>query len=240
MGSPFLVERLPRFRGPGTATAPAGDAHTGKSFDFFEYDKLEPGRQIHAEVMQDIPGTSVKRRAHVVGHVVSVSPDSSGDVRLEFRFDAINMRNHRIPIETDLRALASFQEVQQAQVPAEQASRGITPEVANTTQIGGDQVYRGGGPVAVGNEVVGKPTPWGVVAVPRTQRGMPCRGAIGGDNSQQAFWLFSTDACGVYGLGKVRIEHAGRTQPTGTMVLVGSKGRLNVGSGAGLLLRVIE
>jgi hypothetical protein len=203
-------------------------------------DKRHPGDPIHAEVMQDIPGTSVKRRAHVVGHVVSVSRGSNGNARLEFRIDTIKMRRQSIPMATALRALASFLEVQEAQVPEEGASRGITPEVATTTQIGGDQVYRGGGPVAVHGEVVGKPTPWGVVAVPRVHPGMPCRGQFGGHTGLQAFWLFSTDACGVYGLSDVLIEHAGRTAPTGTIVLVSTKGKLNIGTGAALLLRVIE
>lgn len=202
--------------------------------------KVHAGQQFHAEVMQDIPGTSVKRRENLVGHVLSLSSNQSGHARLEITFDAVESHRRRIPIKADLRALGSFNEVQLAQVSEEGASRGITPEVATTTQIGGEQVYRGGGPVADGNTVVGEPTAWGVVGMPRTQPGMPCRGAVGENNQSEAFWLFSTNACGVYGFPNLRIEHSGRTEPVGTVILASSDDKLDLGAGTAMLLRVLE
>lgn len=202
--------------------------------------KLHVGQHIHADVMQDVPGTPVKRRARVVGEIVSAKPANGGTSRLELRFNAVEVHGQRIPIKTSLRALASFNEVEEAQIPEEEASRGITPEVATTQQIGGEQVYRGGGPVAVGDEIVGKPTPWGVLAIPRAQPGMPCRGVVGDSAGAQAFWLFSTDACGVYGLSHIRIENTGRTQPTGTIVLASDESKLNLTSGTAFLLRVVQ
>jgi hypothetical protein len=201
--------------------------------------KLRSGQQFHAEVMQDIPGTEIKRRSHIVRHVVSLTPVPAGHARLEIAFDAVQWHNQRIPIRADLRAMASFNEVEDAQVPEEGASRGITPEVATTTQIGGEQVYRGGGPVADGDTVVGRPTPWGVLGVPRTQPGTTCRGEADHNKSQQAFWLFSTNACGVYGYSGLQIEHSGRSQPIGTVVLVSDTGKLNLQSGTAFLLRVV-
>jgi hypothetical protein len=201
-------------------------------------DKAYAGQQIRAEVMQNIPGTMIRRRDHVLGHVVKVTASKNGPSTLEIRFDAVQMRNRQIPLKTNLRALASFMEVEDAQVPEEMASRGITPEVATTQQIGGEQVYRGGGPVAKGNMTVGQPTPYGVLALPRVQPGQRCRGVIADNSQPQALWLFSTDACGVYGLSNIRIEHAGRTDPAGNIVLASDRGKLNLEGGTGLLLRV--
>lgn len=203
-------------------------------------DRVHAGQQIRAEVMQDIPGTTVKRRAHLLGHVVSAFRDRNGHAHLEIAFDSLVSHGQRILIKTDLRAIASLNEVQEAQIPEEGASRGITPEVATTTQIGGDQVYRGGGPVASGETIVGRPTPWGVVAKPREQLGTPCRGVVNNNTQPQAFWLFSTDACGVYGLSKFRIEHAGRSNPAGKIILASRDGGLQLRSGTALLLRVVE
>lgn len=202
--------------------------------------KIHSGQQFRTEVMQDIPGTAVRRRARVVGHVVSSTSDHAGHVRLEITFDAIQTRGQRIPIKAGLRALASFNEVEDAQVPEEGASRGITPEVATTTQIGGEQVYRGGGPVAAGETMVGRPTPWGVLATPRTQPGKPCRGVLDNNTQAQAFWLFSSDACGVYGFPDLQIEHAGRADPAGRIILASRGDKLNLGSGTALLLRVLK
>lgn len=201
-------------------------------------EKAYAGQKISAEVMQNIPGTSIRRRAHVLGHVVKVSYSKSGQSTLEICFDAVEFHGRTIPLKTDLRALASFIEVEDAQIPMEMASRGITPEVATTQQIGGDMVYRGGGPVAVGNLVVGQPTPYGVLALPRVQPGLNCRGVIGDNRRPQAFWLFSTDACGVYGLSNIRIEQAGRTDAAGNIILESDKGKLDLEGGTGLLLRV--
>ena len=200
--------------------------------------RARPGQEVRAKVMQDVPGTPIRRGAQVVGHIVDASSGANGQSKLAIRFDSVRVHRQSIPIITSLRALASFGEVQQAQDPEEGASRGLTPETWTTEQIGGDQVYRGGGPVAVGTSVVGEPTPYGVLGLPRTQAGKPCRGAIADANSRQAFWLFSTDACGVYGYSNVRIEHAGRTEPAGTITLSTANGKLKLQSGSGLLLRV--
>jgi hypothetical protein len=202
--------------------------------------RLRVGQQFHAEVMQDVPGTHIKRRSNVVGHVVSLTPDRAGHARLEIAFDAVQWHEQRIPIRADLRAMASFNEVEDAQVPEEGASRGITPEVATTTQIGGEQVYRGGGPVAEGDTIVGRPTPWGVLAVPRAQLGTVCRGESGNNRREQAFWLFSTNACGVYGYSGLQIEHSGRSQPIGTIVLTSDSNKLDLRSGTAFLLRVVQ
>jgi hypothetical protein len=200
--------------------------------------KVHPGQQIQGAVMQDIPGTFIRRGAKVLGHVVGAKSLVNGPAKLEICFDNVKSHGHIIPIKTNLRALASYLEVEEAQIPEDMSSRGLTPETWTTQQIGGDQVYRGGGPVAVGTTTVGEPTPYGVLGDPRLQPGMDCRGVVAEAKRPQAFWLFSTDACGLYGYPNLRIEHAGRTDPAGTIVFASDHGKLLLRVGSGMLLRV--
>src|SRR5579863_4316594 len=79
--------------------------------------RVHPGQEIRAEIMQDIPGTTVRRHNRLVGHVIGVSGGASGAARLEIRFDAVEAHGRRIPVSVNLRALASFLEVEEAQVP---------------------------------------------------------------------------------------------------------------------------
>jgi hypothetical protein len=194
---------------------------------------------IPVKVMQDVPGTLIKRRAKVLGHVVKAAAEPNGTSALEISFDAINLLGRAVPLKASLRALASFMEVEAAQVPEEGASRGITPEVATTQQIGGEQVYRGGGPVADGNTTVGRPVPYGVLALPRANPERHCQGLIGENRQPQALWLFSSDACGVCGFHNIQMNHAGKTDPKGNILFSSEKGKLTINSGSAMLLRVL-
>jgi hypothetical protein len=198
--------------------------------------KVRSGQQIRGHIMQDIPGSPVRRRDHIVGHVISVTVSASGPAELALRFDTIEQHGKKIPLGASLRALASWSDVEEANIPEESMDRGITPETATTTQIGGEQVYRGGGPVASGIEAVGIPGPYGAIARPRPNRKLGCGGDADG-SPPQAFWVFSTDACGVYGFPGLQIAHAGRSSPVGTILLKSDSGRIDLPSGTGLLLR---
>ncbi|MGB6133741.1 MAG: hypothetical protein WCC14_11085 [Acidobacteriaceae bacterium] len=191
--------------------------------------KLRVGEEIRATVMQNISGTPIRRGAHVLGHVIGVTP-----TQVSLRFDTVVWHGERIPVRTNLRALASMMAVDAAYVPEEEASRGLAPENWTTEQIGGDMVYRGGGPVTSGSMKVGWSTAYGV-------RGQligngPCRAAVDGNENPQALWLFSTNACGVYGIPGLTIAHAGRK--TATIELLSENGKLNIRSGGAMLLRV--
>jgi hypothetical protein len=194
--------------------------------------RIKPGKVIRATIMQNIPKTTVRKGAHVLGHIVSVTP-----TRLELRFDTLQTKHSRIPLTTNLRALASALEVDQAQMPENGGDRGLPSILDQTTrQIGGEQVYRGGGHVARGITTVGEPTPDGVLG--ELNANPPCRGPIAPNDRPQALWLFSTDACGLYGFDDLTVEHFGRTDPIGTIVLASKTGKINIRTASGLLLRV--
>ena len=86
------------------------------------------------------------------------------------------------------------------------------------------------------SEVVGKSVGDGVLARPR--EGAECRGELEGNDNPQALWVFSTDACGAYGIEHLRIVHAGRTDPVGKIVLASGTQNVKLRNGDGLLLRV--
>jgi hypothetical protein len=189
--------------------------------------------------MQDIPGTLIARNARVLGHIVHATAQNNGAAQIEIVFDTVDIQGRATPFKASLRALASFMEVGAAEAPDEGGDQAIPPVASTYTQIGGEAVFRGGGPVWDGKQAVGQPTPYGVLALPRANPGGGCRGIVGENTQPQALWLFSTDACGLYGFRHLRIVHAGRTDPAGKIILASDKGKLVVHAGSGMLLRVL-
>ena len=144
-----------------------------------------------------------------------------------------------LPVSTSVRAIASFVEVESARIP----TTGIDDWGGRTTvQVGGtDVVYWGGGPVQnvtgpVGEPVIGSAD--GVLvkllAKPRT----PCSNEYGSKQGRQALWVFSSDACGVYGMNGVAITKDGRSDQTGIAELA-LGGDTKIPRGTGMLLSVI-
>lgn len=127
-------------------------------------------------------------------------------------------------------------EVEEAQIPEGGADRALRPEDRNREQIGGDIVYPDGGPVAHGLDIVGEPTAYG--ALDRPAANPPCRAALADNSNPQALWLFSANACGLYGYDNLTVSHFGRTEPVGVIQLSAKSGKINIRSGSGLLLRV--
>ncbi|MGA7381060.1 MAG: hypothetical protein WBX03_09425 [Terriglobales bacterium] len=204
--------------------------------------KLKPGQAIKARVMQDVPlspGSKIHAGAKVIGHVINVKPatGASGG-QVSFRFDTLVVAKRRTPITTNVRALASTMAVEDAQIPESGPDRGTPPAAWTTNQIGGEVVYRGGGPVANGLRSVGEPTYGGVLVRVSGKPGTVCRGEIEGKDRLQALWVFSSDACGTYGFADLAIVHAGRSNPVGEISLASDHGDINVRAGSGMLLRV--
>jgi hypothetical protein len=204
--------------------------------------KVKNGQLITARVMQDVPlspGLTIHAGAKVVGHVIDVKPaNGASGAKITLRFDALIVSRQRIPITTNLRALASWMEVWDAQLPLTGPDRGTSENAWTTNQIGGEVVYRGGGPVADGLQSVGVPTYGGVLVHVSAKPGTKCRGESEGNDRLQALWVFSSDACGVYGFPGVEIAHAGRTNPIGEITVASDKGDINLRAGSGMLLRV--
>ncbi len=203
--------------------------------------KSKPGQVVTARIMQDVilfAGPPIHAGAKVTGRITNVTPASSGSpASVSLRFDILKTSSGEIPIATHLRALASFVDVEQAQLPINGADRG-TPESAWTTiQIGGEVVYRGGGKVKGRGGTVGIPVDNGVLSRPAPNPARGCPGEFNREAPRQSFWVFSSDACGAYGLPHLAIRR-GQTDPVGVISLESSEGQVVVHSGAGILLEV--
>lgn len=211
-------------------------------------EKMKQGQTVRGEIAQDVPlpgGAKIAKGSKIEGHVVEVLPaaGSSAGTKISIRFDKVYSRGQTIPMTTDLRAIAGFMDVQAAYVPEEPPSEGTPFEWLTRTQIGGESVYGEDGPVMSAentSQVVGKSVNDGVLVQVRAKEGTRCRGPINGDNDPQALWVFSSDACGVYGISNVNIAHAGRTEPVGTVVFDMQGHSPKIRSASGMLLRVIS
>jgi hypothetical protein len=221
---------------------PAGTVLPARLAASLDSRKNKPGQVITARIMQDVPLPEGKIPAgsRLVGHIVGVGPAGNGSGKeVAFRFDTLRFSHQSIPITTSLRALASMREVEYAQIPATGPDRGTPWSWVTTSQIGGEVVYGEGGPVVNGSSFVGRAAPGGVLVHLSTKPGSMCRGEIAGKDSPQALWLFSSDACGLYGFRGLEITHAGRTNPVGQVSITSDQGKVHIQGGSGLLLRVI-
>jgi hypothetical protein len=209
--------------------------------------KTKVGQTISARVAQDVPlsaGARIHEGAKILGHVTGVREPAPGSpAQISLVFDRLVSGNNALPITTSLRALASAFEVDQAQIPPVGLGEGDTWSSRVTQQIGGDTVYWGGGPVEGSAGPVGKPVDGiettGVLVTVSAKPGSPCRGEVGDHMGPQALWVFSSDACGVYGVSGLTIAHAGRAHPIGVIELSAARGQINIRSGSAALLRVI-
>jgi hypothetical protein len=155
----------------------------------------KPGARITARVMQNVPlpnNENVREGSKLVGHVIAVyPPDANGRSQVSIRFEELIASGRTIPVSTRLIALAGFMAVEQAQIPAMGPDRGTPANAWNTTQIGGDEVYRGGGPVMEGSQVIGRPTPHGVLINASSSTLSSCGGVVDSSVPRSAVVVFS-------------------------------------------------
>jgi len=227
----------------GIADVPRGTILPVRLNQSISSSKSQPGQIITARIMQDVPlanGGKIREGSKVIGHVVSVSSPAEGDgSKLSLQFDKLISSGRTIPIRTNLRAVAGFMAIMQAETPTDGP---VSMPIART-QVGGDVAYTSAGEVTTTDgEVVGKSVNGGVLTQVHTnsRQGRDCLAAIGDNDSRQAMWVFSADACGTYGLSEISIAHAGESEPGGVIVLASEKGQLKLPRGAGMLLRVQE
>ena len=207
--------------------------------------KCKSGQVITGRIMQEVPlssGVKIRAGSKVIGHIVEVNPATGGALsRISVRFDKLVSSRQTVSITTNLRAIVGFMGVIEAQTPTTAPGQGDNFYALTTVQVGGDVVYGFGGPVTTSsnaNDVVGKALKNGVLGQVRAKEGTECRGIIDGNDSPQALWVFSSDACGTYRLEHISIVHAGRTDPVGVIVLASDENNLKIPAGAGMLLRV--
>ena len=207
--------------------------------------KSKPGQVITGRIMQDIPlssGIRINEGSKVVGHIVEMTPASTGKTaRISLQFDKLIWGHQTISIATNLRAIAGFMRINEAQTPPIGPGESDVYRWLTTVQIGGDIVYGEGGPVTTANDpndVVGKAVYGGVLSQVRANEGANCRGATDHNEAPQALWVFSSDACGTYGLEHISIVSAGRSGVTGVIVFSSDRENLKIPGGAGMLLRI--
>src|SRR3984957_11578562 len=205
----------------------------------------KPGQVITGRIMQDVPlssGIRIKQGSKVVGNIVKVTPASVGKpATISLRFDKLDSGHQEIPITTNLRAIAGFMRINEALTPPIGPGESDVYRWLTTVQVGGDIVYGEGGPVTTRddpNDVVGKAVAGGVLAQVRANEAAKCRGATDGNEAPQALWVFSSDACGTYGLEHISIVGAGRSGASGVIVFSSDKANVKIPGGAGMLLRV--
>ena len=203
----------------------------------------QPGQVLKARIMQDVPlgeNGSIPAGAYVQGKIISVTPAASGSgASITFEFDHLVMSKSSVAIAATMRALASNVDVMSAQIP-QYDDLGSYNRANTTHQVGGEVVYRGGGHVMNHGRVVAEPiNDDGVLGRVRENPEGDCEGAIDGNDRPQALWLFSTNACGVYGYRHIRVAHKGRTPPIGEITLTADRD-FNIRGGAGMLLRTIR
>jgi hypothetical protein len=208
-------------------------------------EKSKPGQAISGRIMQDVPlpaGARIKAGSKVFGRVLAITPASAGvPPSISLQFDQLVIAGQTISIATNLRAIAGFVRIEEAQIPTTSGGEGEVYRWLPTAQIGGDVVYGANAPVGSAEnaeDIVGRSVDGGVLVQVRAKPGAACRGSIAGNDAPQALWVFSADACGVYGINHLVIAHAGRSAPAGVIVLASNAGKLKIPGGTGMLLRV--
>src|SRR5215467_2237851 len=207
--------------------------------------RSKPRQLVTARITQNVPlpnGAKIPKGSKVEGQIVEVAPgNGTFGPRISVHFDKLRLSDRVIPIVVNLRAIAGFMEVYAAQTPAVSPGIGDVFRWMTTIQVGGDVVYGDGGPVTSGEnaeDVLGNSVDGGVLVRVRANEAKGCRGELHDNDRPQSLWVFSSDACGTYGLAHVQVAHAGRTDPIGVIVFASDNGTLKIQSGAGILLRV--
>ena len=204
------------------------------------------GQLVSARIMQDVPlpgGSKIRSGSKLIGRFIAVQPASNGvGAKITLRFNAVAVGKRKIPVTTNLRALASMMEVNEAQVPESGPDRGTDEFDWSTIQIGGEAAYHGS-VITNGFRTVGKSVPPTGALVELTPTRGKCRGNfdstdLRSNDRLQATWVFGSNACGLYGFSNLMLVHAGRTSPVGEIVLASDKGNVDIRAGSGMLVRV--
>lgn len=204
-------------------------------------DKSKPGEKLSAKLKQDLPVDSggLKAGTEVFGHIVSIKRGGAGaPATVVLAFDRIKIGGQEYALTTNLRALASMSAVYQARLPINSVSPdGNSVWDYNTRQVGGDIVYGRKDVRSEAGIVALTPEPGWVIGLPRANPDAGC-GPPESNKRMQAFWVFSTTACGAYGDEELKIARHADDPKTGQITLTDPK-KVLVRNGSGLLLMVM-
>ena len=201
--------------------------------------KSHPGQIVTARIMQDVPlanGGKIREGSKVIGHVVNVSsPEGAKTEQISLQFDKVISSGRTIPIKTNLRAVAGFVEVREAETPTD----GPVSMPIAATQVGGDTAYTSGGDVVSRNGAdVGKSVTDGVlVQVDASNRQGGAGAPSTATRAPRPCRVFSSDACGTYGLSNIPDRACRENGTRWRYCLDLRKGQLELPSDAGMLLR---
>ena len=222
---------------------PAGTLFPVMLDDALDSGDSHPGKQVSAKLMQEVPlpdGSKVKRESKIFGKVVAASPANAGhNARISVQFDRIEIEKRSVAVNAGLRALASMEAVAAATQPTNANSGlGTSSWDWNMVLVGGQAAFNGQRTVkSQRGQVVGRiPEPGAVLAIPMANPARGCPAPVA-NTAEQAFWVFSTDACGVYGDKELTFTSGiGGTGP-GRIVVTAPK-KVVVRKGSGWLLQV--
>lgn len=208
---------------------------------------LTKGEPLEGRIPQDVPLPNqgkIPSGSKIFGSVSNVTSSENDLARITFRLDRIETKTETYTVVTGLRTMAPFTDIQSAQLPRQAGSESVSPQWATTLQIGGDVRYGAGGKVTnKHHRTIGKGTSDGVLVELQDPPGSPCANwpdLAGGEKRPHALWVFSGDACGLYDLKNMRVEHAGNKEPLGEITLVKDDGDIKIMKSSGMLLRVVK
>ena len=229
----------------GASALPIGLILPVRMNDAFELRDARKGAVIETRIMQEVPlpdRQKIPMRAVLRGTILDVTREADGSgLSLTIAFNTLEDHKEILKINTSLRAMASYQAVRAAETPWTGVDVGTPASWANTVQIGGDIRYGDGGVVRNNRkQKVGKGVIGGVLVHVFANPNGGCEGPLNGDDHPQALWVFSADACGVYGMKQIKIAHAGRSDPLGQVTLHFAKQDAKLDAGTAMLLRVVE
>jgi hypothetical protein len=216
-------------------TIPAGTALPVMLNSGLNAKGAKPNQKIEGKLMQEVSlpdGGKLKSGSHVTGHVVSVSRPNGSGSRIVVQFDQLQDEHQAIPLHAGLRAVASSQNVFQAGVPVDANSDYESSQSWTTKQVGGEIVFRGRGYVSSDKGRVGIYNGTGVWGKVPASGDCP---AGDGSNPQQALWIFSTTACGIYGFEHTKLDQSGLTPPLDQIAFSSDKD-IDIRGGSGWLL----
>jgi hypothetical protein len=196
------------------------------------------GKKIEGRVMQEVrtpSGRTIREGSRMIGHVVNVIQPRSSGSSMVVKFDVLEEEGRTTALTTSLLAVASTASVRDAQLPITANSDSVSQWV--TRQVGGDVVRRGQRRVASHEGVLGTWVGGSSVLIKLTPNPKAGCSQGPGYDREQAVWIFSSAACGAYGLN-LKVASAGSNPPLGEIDIT-SRRNVDIRDGSAWLLTVV-